>query len=224
MFGDNPKRPPEAGDGSVLKVTSLFPTLQGEGPFTGHPAVFVRLGGCNLACSFCDTEFEEFTEVPTAELLAHIQLMAYSGDVCLRNLVVITGGEPLRQNIAPLCAVLIKHGYTVQIETNGTLWRDLPEEVHVICSPKTSGGTYHPLREDLLKRIDALKFIISADETDYREVGEVGQAKYRIPVYVQPMDQYDEAKNNANMQRTLELATARGYRLSLQTHKLLGIP
>ncbi len=219
MFGDNPIRPPEKGDGATLQVVSIFPTLQGEGPFAGHPAVFVRLGGCNLACDFCDTEFETFRAMELKNILAEVQKL--SGET--HRLVVITGGEPLRQEIAPLCRELISCGYEVQIETNGTLWRDLPQEVHIICSPKISGGHYHALRPDLLARTDALKFIISADHPDYRNVGEVGQRESKTPVYVQPMDQYDPAKNAANQARALELAQANGYRLSLQTHKILGI-
>ncbi|CAN0594227.1 unnamed protein product, partial [Ectocarpus sp. 12 AP-2014] len=58
MFGDNPIRPPEKGDGLHLMVKQIFKTLQGEGPHVGTPSIFVRLGGCNLACDFCDTEFE----------------------------------------------------------------------------------------------------------------------------------------------------------------------
>jgi organic radical activating enzyme len=58
MRGNNPIRPPEQGDGMILQVKSIFATIQGEGPNVGTPAVFIRLGGCNLACEFCDTSFE----------------------------------------------------------------------------------------------------------------------------------------------------------------------
>ncbi len=219
MFGKNPKRAPEIGDGSTLKIVEIFPTLQGEGPFVGQPAVFVRLGGCNLACDFCDTEFEEFREMALPDIVGSI--VRESGGV--RDLVVITGGEPLRQNISPLCEALLALGLRVQIETNGTLWRPLPEAVNIVCSPKITDGRYHTLRPDLLTRVDALKFIVSAEAGEYHGVGEVGQAGTNIPVYVQPMDQYDPAKNAANTAYALKLAQENGYRLSLQTHKLLGI-
>ncbi len=219
MFGDNIKRPPENDDGKRLKVVSIFPTLQGEGPFVGHPSVFVRLGGCNLACTFCDTDFEEFFDLSIEEIVSAVIEEA----VGVPRLVVLTGGEPLRQNITALCELLLQQGFPIQIETNGTLWRDLPEEVHIVCSPKTSGGGYHKLREDVLARTQALKFIISDDMTDYRDVGDVGQEQYHVPVYVQPMDQYDDEKNKANLARALLLAETQGYRLSLQTHKFLGI-
>ncbi|MBX9726502.1 MAG: 7-carboxy-7-deazaguanine synthase QueE, partial [Rickettsiales bacterium] len=122
MFGKNPKRAPEMTDGTTLHVVEIFPTLQGEGPCVGQPAVFVRLGGCNLACDFCDTEFENFSAIPLQSMLENIHAHTTEG----RDLVVITGGEPMRQNIAPLCEALIAAGFRVQIETNGTLWRELP--------------------------------------------------------------------------------------------------
>ena len=218
MFGKNPKRPPETGDGSTLSVVEIFPTLQGEGPFVGQPSVFVRLGGCNLACDFCDTEFEKFEEM-TLDATVKTILHHAAG---IRDLVVITGGEPLRQNIAPLCERLLAAGLRVQIETNGTLWRPLPQDVDIVCSPKMTDGKYHPLRADLLERVSALKFIVAASG-EYRAVGDVGQDIRNIPVYVQPMDEYDPIRNKANTHHALELAQAHGYRLSLQTHKMLGI-
>jgi 7-carboxy-7-deazaguanine synthase len=260
MFGKNPIRPPEKGDGTTLKIVEIFPTLQGEGPFVGQPAVFVRLGGCNRACSFCDTEFEAFDEMELTTVVAQVEKLASAGEgravvpppiggrlgggqsqnessesgplptlppegggLYLRDLVVITGGEPLRQNIAPLCEALLDEGFRVQIETNGTLWRPLPAGVNIVCSPKVTDGRYHPLRPDVLARVDALKFIVSADDADYRTVGEVGQTGNTIPVYVQPMDEYDPAKNAANAAHALALAQTHGYRLSTQMHKVWGI-
>lgn len=219
MFGHNPIRPPEKGDGSILQVVEIFPTLQGEGPFVGHPAVFIRLGGCNLACDFCDTEFENFKPMALDDILAEINEKSAG----IRDLVVITGGEPFRQEIRPLCEALIARGLRVQIETNGTLWREIPPEVHVICSPKVTAGRYHPLRADVLAHADALKFIVSAEEGPYHQVGEVGQSTYPLPIYVQPMDVGDSARNSANTAYALALAQIHGYRLSLQTHKMLGI-
>lgn len=219
MFGKNPKRPPETGDGSTLHVVEIFPTLQGEGPFVGQPSVFVRLGGCNLACTFCDTEFERFEAMPLGSIVGDIMQQAAG----LRDLVVITGGEPLRQNIAPLCEALLAAGFRVQIETNGTLWRPLPEAVNIVCSPKVTDGSYHPIRPDLLARVDALKFIVSAEAGPYHDIGQVGQAGTHIPVYVQPMDSGNTQQNRANQNHAVNMAMEHGYRLSLQTHKILGI-
>lgn len=224
MFGQNPIRPPENTDGSVLQVQEIFPTLQGEGPMVGWPSVFVRLGGCNLACSFCDTEFESFTPMPLAELLAEVRTQALNADgVRVRTLVVVTGGEPLRQNIVPFCEALIAAGFTVQIETNGTLWRPLPEAVHVICSPKAGKQGYGQVRPDVLARAAGLKFILAVDDPLYHSVPEVGQTEAGVPVYVQPMDEQDDAKNARNTAYALDMAQEHGYRLSLQTHKFLHI-
>jgi organic radical activating enzyme len=135
--------------------------------------------------------------------------------------VVITGGEPLRQNIIPLCEALLAHGRRIQVETNGTLWRPLPEAVEVVCSPKNTNGNYSPLRPDLLERITALKYLISETDSHYRDVP---ATPHGIPVYVQPMDENDDARNAANLARAAALAQSGGYRLSLQLHKIVGIP
>ncbi len=219
MRGNNPIRKPIQSDGSMLAIKHIFPTLQGEGPYTGWPAVFVRLGGCNLACHFCDTDFEGYAEQPLENIVARVKVLA--GELC--KLIVITGGEPLRQNIAPLCEALLIEGFKVQIETNGTLYVPLPEGVDIVCSPKNTGQGYFSVREDLLARINAFKFIISANDNRYNHVGDVGQEKYNTPVYVQPMDEYNEQKNADNLALALTLSMRHGYRLSLQTHKTLGI-
>ncbi len=239
MRGANPIRKPEKGDGSVLQVKHIFPTLQGEGPYAGHRAVFVRLGGCNLSCDFCDTDFEAFEKMAVEDILEKVNTSSRGLTTGPREtnthgipqssrgmtkiaLVVITGGEPLRQPIERLCRKLIAGGYTVQIETNGTLWRELPPEVEIVCSPKNTGQGYARLRPDLLPRVNALKFLLSASREDYGHVPDVGQDD-GIPVYVQPMDEYDDAKNRANRDLAAKLAVTHGYRLSLQLHKLLGI-
>ncbi len=223
MFGKNPIRPPVKSDGQTLEVQHIFPTLQGEGPYAGHPAVFIRLGGCNLACHFCDTEFESYQPMALAAILDRVEAFSRTEGKRTKTLIVITGGEPMRQNITPLCESLIRYGFTVQIETNGTLFQPLPAEVKIICSPKNTGTGYHALRDDVLARTQALKFILSASHPQYQQVGQVGQDKYHTPVYVQPMDEYDPALNAANVAYAAQMAQNSGYILSLQTHKLLGI-
>lgn len=218
MHGQNPIRRPETGDGSTLGVKEIFATLQGEGPRAGQPAVFIRLGGCNLACAFCDTDFEDYVEMPVAAVAR--EAVRRKGPA---TLAVITGGEPFRQPIAPLCELLQKSGFTVQIETNGTLYRPLPEGVEIVCSPKPGAQGYALLRPDLLERLTALKFLISAHDPLYADATDVGQGP-DVPVYVQPMDEADPARNAANVERAVALAHTHGYRLSLQLHKIVGIP
>ncbi len=221
MFGKNKISKPEIHDGSFLYVQEIFPTFQGEGPYVGYPSVFVRLGGCNLACDFCDTEFDSYQNLSLEKILTEVARLAKNeaGEV-VRKLVVITGGEPLRQPIERLCQELLKLDFLVQIETNGTLFRELPKAVKIICSPKISNGKYHQIRPDLLKRIDAFKFIISRGKKEYSQVAEFG---LNVPVYLQPMDEYNAAKNKENLELVLELAQKFGHRVSLQMHKILKI-
>ncbi|MBP7709539.1 MAG: 7-carboxy-7-deazaguanine synthase QueE [Rickettsiales bacterium] len=221
MFGKNKILKPEIHDGSHLDVVEIFPTFQGEGPYVGHPSVFVRLGGCNLACDFCDTEFDSYQNLSLEKILTEVTTCAKNeaGEV-VRKLVVITGGEPLRQPIERFCQELLSLNFLVQIETNGTLFRELPQEVKIICSPKISNGKYHQIRPDLLARIDAFKFIISRGKKEYSQVDEFG---LNVPIYLQPMDEYDEAKNKENLALVLELAQKFGHRVSLQMHKILKI-
>ena len=244
MFGKNKILKAEIHDGLNLDVQEIFPTLQGEGTYVGHPAVFIRLGGCNLACNFCDTEFDSYQNFSLQKILAEVQkLSKNSSGKIVRNLIVITGGEPLRQPIERLCEELLKLKYIIQIETNGTLFRELPKEIKIICSPKVAirnphrgasasarsplnkvdHNKYHSIRPDLLARISAFKFIISASDKNYSQIPDFVKANPQIPIYVQPMDEKDEAKNRANLQRAVALCEQEGFLLSLQIHKILGI-
>jgi organic radical activating enzyme len=224
MLGDNPIRPPEKGDGSSLMVKEIFKTLQGEGPHVGVPSIFIRLGGCNLACDFCDTEFENYKEVLAHEILLKVkQLSLNNKNKRSLDLIVITGGEPFRQPIDMLCKLLLKEKFTVQIETNGTLYRHVPDEVEIICSPKVANGKYLKVREDLLGHITAFKFLISTTRSEYSSVPDLGQVDFDIPVFVQAMDELNPNINKLNKKLAVELAINNGYRLSYQIHKELGI-
>ncbi len=222
-FGNNPILPPKITNGQFLDVQEIFATFQGEGIFTGFPAVFIRLGGCNLACKFCDTEFDSYQNLALEKVILEIGKLSKNNQKRTHNLVVITGGEPLRQNIIPLCEELLKDGFVVQIETNGTLFQELPAQVNIVCSPKNNTNGYHPIRPDLLPKISAFKFLISSGSQNYNFVPQVGQGQYKTPCYLQPIDEYDEIKNQENRDLTLTLAKENGYRVSLQTHKFWGI-
>ena len=177
-LGNNPIRKPVNGDGKLLDVVEIFHTIQGEGPYTGQPAVFIRLGGCNLSCEFCDTEFEEYTTETLGSITQQVKKLAGN----TTTLVVITGGEPLRQPINALCQALLDTGYTVQLESNGTLYRELDERVEIVCSPKATNGNYHAVREDILPHVIAFKYLISASNPHYANVPrELLPEKHDIP-------------------------------------------
>jgi organic radical activating enzyme len=229
MLGNNPSRPQESGDGQRLWVQEVFYTLQGEGAFTGQPALFVRLAGCNLKCFWCDTEFESSTWHPSlGELLERVE--ALRPPVC--DLIVVTGGEPLRQNIVPFLEKLLERGLRVQIETSGSLWLELPEHprLFIHCSPKTP--RLHP---SLVPRISVFKYVVAAGEVDAEDGLPVMSTQRmdtparlaRPPpgarVFVMPRDDHDPERNRANVQECVRVAMTFGYTLTLQTHKLLGI-
>ncbi len=224
MLGNNPRRGAEVSNGFNLKVKNIFKTLQGEGPNVGMPSIFIRLGGCNLSCIFCDTDFEDFEELPLEQILDIVcQLSLNDQDIRVINLIVITGGEPFRQEISPICQALLDLNYSVQIETNGTIYRPIPKQVEIICSPKVVNTKYLSIREDMLERINAFKFLISTNIIDYFTVPELGQTKYNIPVYVQSMDEYNREINIKNKKHTVYIALNNNYRLSYQIHKDLNI-
>ena len=205
-------------------VNELFYSLQGEGANTGTPAVFCRFAGCNLwsgreadraaaACSFCDTDFvgtqgDGGGRFAQADTLAAAIERAWPGDEAHR-FVVFTGGEPLLQLDGALTAATRARGFRIAIETNGTL--PIPEHVDWVCvSPKAG----QPLA---VRRGDELKLVFPQPHAPPERF--VGLAFDHF--FLQPMDGTDvEANTRAAMAYCL--AHPR-WRLSVQTHKLLGI-
>jgi organic radical activating enzyme len=235
MFGNNPIRKQDLSSPSQLWIQEVFPTIQGEGPFAGQGAIFVRLGGCNLKCYWCDTDFESSTWHPHVDEL--INSITNAEEHCKTDLVVLTGGEPFRQDISKLVHELKGLHYRVQIETNGIAWIDgferflIDGRCTIVCSPKT--GRVH---EKIRQYASAWKYIVASGEVD--EVDglpitstQVDGKRIRIArppekseVYVQPLDSYDEAKNKGNEILAVHVVKKHGYRLSYQIHKHLGLP
>ncbi|MGH9549877.1 MAG: 7-carboxy-7-deazaguanine synthase QueE, partial [Terriglobales bacterium] len=160
MLGKNQTLPQQLNDGQSLHVQEVFYTLQGEGTFSGRPALFIRLSGCNLSCYWCDTDFESSKWQPSLDELLR-EAKSLVPPHC--NLAVISGGEPFRQNIGPLVQTLLAENFIVQIETNGTLWTDLPEDdrINIVCSPKTA--YVHP---EIYRRAHSFKYVVAAGAVD----------------------------------------------------------
>lgn len=208
-------------------VKEIFYTLQGEGANTGRPAVFCRFAGCNLwsglerdrdeaTCRFCDTDFVG-TDGPgggkfaTAASLARAVADAWpEGEPAGRRLVVCTGGEPLLQLDAPLLGALHEAAFEVAVETNGTVVP--PSGIDWLCvSPKA--GT-----DLLVQSGDELKLVYPQEGAEPERFERLRFAHF----FLQPMDGPRREENTAAALRYC-LAHPR-WRLSLQTHKLLGIP
>ena len=228
---------------SELLVHSIFKTIQGEGIFAGEPCVFVRLGGCNLQCPACDTEYSLGSK-PMRPVSILEQIKAFMP--IKSTLVVITGGEPMRQTIGPLIAMINEAGYRVQIETNGTLFDDTIDfstgKVFVMCSPKT--GSVNP---KLKKHITAYKYVGGCDERDFSVIGgedhslmEDGLPRQALghtakpylarphsgftgKVYLQPIDRQNTEVNAYHTQAVVESCLENGYTLCLQMHKIVNV-
>lgn len=232
----NEQKPEKRSHSEVLEVHSIFRTIQGEGPFCGTPAVFIRLAGCNLQCPGCDTDYTSSRHQATAEEIVD-KVRELQQD---NGLVVITGGEPFRQEIGSLLRRLNVWNYYVQIETNGTLPPcdaffttaiDMRAGNYIVCSPKT--GSIH---KEILKNACALKYVLShhavnlADGLPIKALGHpVDEYVARPPkswifsVYVQPEDSKDERINYLNLQACINSCMKFGYTLQLQIHKLIGM-
>lgn len=212
----------------LIGFIECWQTIQGEGPFVGMPAAFIRLAGCNLQCPLCDTDY-------TTNRIT-ISVGTIVNTVCLvqklGRLVVITGGEPFRQDIAPLIRELLSKEYIVQIETNGTLYRDdLPyDKIHIVCSPKSP-----VINGQLRPHIKALKYVVQAghiDAGDGLPTSVLGMkcraarpAGFNLSdIYVQPADEGDPEKNKSNTLAAIQSCLKFGYRFCLQVHKIIGLP
>ena len=188
-----------------MRINEIFLSLQGEGHFTGTPAVFLRFSGCNLSCPFCDTKHETFTEMSEEELVREVTSYPVEH-------VVITGGEPGLQLTKTLVDRLHQFGRFIQIETNGSM--PLPHGIDwVTCSPKEGA-------EVVLEHVDEVKMLYSGQGCDLSK-GEYLHAKeYRL----QPLDTGDEARNKQIVCDTINYILEHPkWKLSLQTHKILNV-
>lgn len=193
-----------------MRINEIFYSLQGEGVWTGRPAVFVRFSGCNLKCPFCDTDFDEYEEVTEEEIADEVERI---GNGC--GFVVLTGGEPTLQVTASLVFKLQQKGNYIAIETNGT--RSVPYLIDwVTISPKQSfvGKVGIPT----LSHCDELKIVFDG-ENEPDDCGII--ASY---YYLQPCDTGDEERNEEIRNKCVEYIKENPkWRMSLQTQKILKV-
>jgi len=191
----------------MLQLSEIFYTIQGEGTWTGTPAVFVRLAGCNLACDFCDTDYATKFFASVDEIVGRVREL---GNEC--PMVVLTGGEPLAQSETPaLIEALRRDGRRVHVESNGTIFTELPSDVWLCVSPKER------VDPRMAQRANEAKLIVD------KRVPEEQVALFagKPTILLQP-----EGNRPANVTAALEYAKAhpQRFRLSLQTHKFIGVP
>jgi len=221
-------------ESETLDVQEVFDTIQGEGPFAGTPATFIRLAGCNLNCSYCDTDYTSRRRSLTID-----DLWKILEPLPARDLVVLTGGEPFRQRrVIDLMREFSDRGTFVQVETNGTVYpvglSGLMAETElcsIVCSPKTVA-----VNPAVATVIDYWKFVVAAgfiDAKDGLPLESVGPEYGRVyrpedvdpsMIFVQPLDVGDPEKNKRHQEAAVQSCMKFGYRLCLQMQKIIGLP
>lgn len=221
----------------MKRVNDIFYSLQGEGYHTGRPALFVRFAGCNLRCPFCDTEFDSYHEWSEDYIVT--ELLAHCIDHCVLNekpMVVLTGGEPTLQADDAFVDLLHSEGFYVAMESNGLLpapanldWLTVSPKVNRLRSRRKEAATA-PLKSPQ-KRPDEIKIVFDGtkDPADIlsrymaRTALSPGEA-VGIRLYLQPCDTGNALHNNLITAACVEYIKHHPqWRLSLQTHKLIGI-
>ena len=201
----------------TFRVNDIFYSLQGEGHNTGRAAVFIRFAGCNLRCSFCDTEFDTYREMTADDILSTIT--SYPA-----RFVVLTGGEPTLQVDEAFVELLHTHGYEVAMESNGT--RPAPTNLDwLTVSPK---GKSLASFEENGKQPDEIKIVFESEDSLNAILttlspslrGGLGGGPL---LYLQPCDTGDPERNALITEACIRYIKQHPqWRLSLQTHKLIG--
>ena len=200
-----------------MKVSEVFRSIQGEGKNQGRPCTFIRLAGCNLRCSWCDTGYarEGGSEMTAAEIFSRV--------VELQGRLCITGGEPLLQDeeLLPLLARLSGHGFAIEIETNGTIDFRRFQEYACVCMDVKCPSSGESSDLSLLSHIqqcDSVKFVV-ADYSDCAYADFVIRSHpVSAEIFISPVYGTDY--------RTVAefvLATDLPVRMQLQLHKVIGV-
>ena len=225
-----------------MVITEIFKSIQGEGTRAGVPCIFVRLTGCNLRCTWCDTAyaFHGGRKMGVDEVLARVNELAGRNENGSRAAVVplveLTGGEPLLQEeIYPMAQELLNAGYTVMIETSGERYvgrlpKDVIRIVDVKCPDSGEADTFNMQNLDVLDKKDEVKFVIST-RGDYefaRQFANEHRLAERVnAILFSPVFEDPEGKWPGLQPRTLVewmLADGLPVRLGLQIHKFVWDP
>ena len=200
-------------EGLELPLLEQFYSIQGEGFYAGSPAYFIRLGGCDIGCSWCDTKFAWNPDIHQLTPVGNVVKNALD---CKSNTLVITGGEPLLYNLTPLCNALKEHGFDIHLETSGV--HKLSGEFDWIClSPKR----HNPPEKNIYHKANELKVIIS-DKDDFEWAAEnAKRVKNDCKLYLQP--EWSNYKKLINSVVSYIKENPK-WRISLQVHKFIGIP
>jgi 7-carboxy-7-deazaguanine synthase len=221
----------------TYKINEMFETIQGEGSYTGLPSIFIRLQGCPVGCPWCDTkhtwlvnpdnesssqqvlnknqESEQWFSASSAKVLKLFTEQEYTA-----KHVVITGGEPCMFDLKELTSKLINDGYSVQIETSGTFEIKADEKTWVTLSPKVNMPGKLPVLQQAIDRANEFKHPIAMQKhvEELEDILDRRSKKGSALIYLQPISQQKRATELA-----VSTCIKKNWRLSLQTHKFIGI-
>ena len=193
-------------------IVEIFHSVQGEGARVGIPHIFVRFGNCNLRCEWCDTDFDTYEMQSSMDILE--QILAFD---CKR--IIFTGGEPALQDLWPLHRILKRRGYELSIETNGTI--ALPEGLldWICVSPKDQ---MYPQSKIKQRSGDELKCVyVGQDLTMYDGLFEGFSHHFLQPCYIEGESIEWNGRHFAQTEKVVKENPR--WRLSLQTHKWMGV-
>lgn len=192
-------------------IAETFHSLQGEGTWSGTSAFFIRLGGCNVFCPWCDQKETWNAQRHPQQTVGDLVTMAVAAQP---RFVVITGGEPLMHNLDPLCTNLKAEGLSIHLETSGA-YPLTGQFDWITLSPKP----YKPPVPEIYGRVSELKVVISKPEDLLWSEAEAAKVAPHVPLFLQT-----EWETSSNQKLIFDYILAHPrWRLSLQTHKHLGI-
>jgi 7-carboxy-7-deazaguanine synthase len=218
----------------MIPVNEVFETIQGEARWTGTPATFIRLQGCDVGCPWCDTKHT--WKVDPAQEVAPLEMLGKEASSPTYAMmpaaalveearrhrpkhVVITGGEPCVYDLRPLTLELARAGFLAQIETSGTQEIRVARSAWVTLSPKIGMPGGFTVRPDAIRRADEIKMPVGSPR-DVRVLRDLLDASpdYRGDVWLQPLSRSEKATALC-----VEAAQANGWRVSIQVHAFIGV-
>lgn len=208
----------------TLRIRELFGSFQGEGARTGFPSVFVRLAGCSLKCSFCDTKESwnpDAADIQTVNVNEIAHRVGKLRERMPHSQVVITGGEPQEQNLYHLVRKLNEQAVFTAIETNGNHFQDLPLDWWTISPKPNSNYHIHP---ELAQRASEIKLVVNQELNREAVMIVREQVKTEIPIYLQPEvhDKHRYRKTYALFLQCQELGLKNIW-CGVQLHKIYNV-
>ncbi|MFQ3198402.1 MAG: 7-carboxy-7-deazaguanine synthase [Paraglaciecola sp.] len=219
------------------KINEVFESIQGEGAHTGVPSIFIRLQGCPVGCPWCDTKhtwaIDENLKVDATQVMGEegessywfehtpAQLLAlFTRHNYQATNIILTGGEPCMYDLRPLSETLIAMGYTVQIETSGTYEILTHVDTWVTVSPKVNMPGGRKVLKSAVLRANEIKHPVAMHKhiEELEQVLTLLDGGIRPLIYLQPISQQKRATDLC-----IKTCIAKNWRLSLQTHKFIGI-